>query len=55
MRYCAVRLLQAVFEGAQHADELTAAQLLLIQLAVNILARPPEALVHLLGLRAEQA
>jgi aminoglycoside phosphotransferase (APT) family kinase protein len=55
VRYCAIRLLQTVFEGAQHAAELTAAQLLLIQLAVNILARPSEALVHLLGLRAEQA
>jgi aminoglycoside phosphotransferase (APT) family kinase protein len=55
VRYCAVRLLQTVFEGAQHAAELTAAQLLLVQLAVNILARPAEALVHLLGFRPELA
>jgi aminoglycoside phosphotransferase (APT) family kinase protein len=50
VRYAAVRLLQTALEAAQMADQLTGPVVLHVQLAANMLERPEEAAVHLLGL-----
>lgn len=49
-RYGGVRLLQSAFEHGQYAGELTASMVTLAQLALNVLRRPHEAAVHLLGI-----
>jgi aminoglycoside phosphotransferase (APT) family kinase protein len=51
-RFAAVRLLTAALEEAQTLDELRARVLYLVPLSQNILRRPDEASVHLLGLGA---
>jgi hypothetical protein len=48
--YSAVRLIQAAYERLQTANEVTAEAVLLLQLGVNILQRPQEAAVRLLGI-----
>lgn len=52
IRFAAVRLLEAALEEAQVLDELRARVVFLVQLSQNILRRPDEACVHLLGLSA---
>ena len=51
VRYAAARLVQTAFEAAQMSDQLTSGLVLHLQLALNMLKRPHEAAVHLLGLR----
>jgi aminoglycoside phosphotransferase (APT) family kinase protein len=53
-RYGGVRLLQSAFEHGQHAGELMASMATLAQLAFNVLRRPHEAAVHLLGIPFER-
>jgi aminoglycoside phosphotransferase (APT) family kinase protein len=48
--YAGARLVQTAFEAAQVATHLDSSMVLHLQLASNILARPREAAVHLLGL-----
>jgi thiamine kinase-like enzyme len=50
-RYAAVRLLQIAVERAQASPELTSNIVGNVQLSLNILQRPIEAIVHLLGIR----
>jgi aminoglycoside phosphotransferase (APT) family kinase protein len=45
------RLVQTAFEAAQVATHLDSSMVLHLQLAANILGRPREAAVHLLGIR----
>ncbi|MEA2139197.1 MAG: hypothetical protein QOG56_2347 [Solirubrobacteraceae bacterium] len=52
VRYAASRLVQTAFEAAQMSDQLTSPLVLHLQLALNMLKRPREAAVHLLGLPA---
>ena len=52
VRYAAARLVQTAFEAAQMSDALTSSLVLHLQLALNMLQRPHEAVVHLLGLPA---
>jgi hypothetical protein len=53
VRYAAVRLIQTAFEDGQTQLWLTNQALLLLQLAANILERPDEAAIYLLGLGPE--
>jgi aminoglycoside phosphotransferase (APT) family kinase protein len=48
--YAGARLVQTAFEAAQVATHLDSSMVLHLQLASNILSRPREAAVHLLGL-----
>jgi len=48
--YAAARLIQTAFERSQTASVLTGEALILIQVAANILERPPEAAIHLMGI-----
>jgi thiamine kinase-like enzyme len=50
VRYMAARLIQMAFEHAQTAASLTGHIAGLMQLSFNILRRPEQALVHLLGI-----
>jgi hypothetical protein len=50
VRYGAVRLIQTAFEQSQPAALLTANAVAFLQLSFNILQRPEEAAVHLLGI-----
>ena len=50
VQYGAARLLQSTYEQMQEAPQLTAVAVCTVQLAVNILQHPEEAVVHLLGL-----
>ena len=50
-RYGAVRLLQIAVERAQVSPELTSNIVGNLQLSLNILQRPIEAIVHLFGIR----
>ena len=50
LRFGAARLLQAAFEQMQSSTVLTGNVVCLLQLSFNILQRPREALVQLLGL-----
>jgi hypothetical protein len=49
-RYSAVRLLQTAFEESQTQVQLTRDALCFVQLSFNILQRPDEAALHLLGI-----
>jgi len=51
VRFSAARLVQTAFEAAQVSTELTSGMTLHLQLSINMLQRPREAAVHLLGLR----
>jgi hypothetical protein len=55
MRYAAARLIQTGFEQMQHATHLTGNLVCLLQLSLNIMRRPQEAIVHLLGISWERA
>ena len=48
--YAGARLVQTAFEAAQVATQLDSSMVLHLQLASNILGRPREAAVHLLGI-----
>jgi aminoglycoside phosphotransferase (APT) family kinase protein len=50
VRYSAARLLQTAVEQSQTADQLTGHTLSSLQLSFNMLQRPHEAAVHLLGI-----
>jgi aminoglycoside phosphotransferase (APT) family kinase protein len=50
VRYAAARLVQSALEAAQMSLQLTSSLVLHLQLAENMLRRPHEAAVHLLGL-----
>jgi aminoglycoside phosphotransferase (APT) family kinase protein len=52
--FAAARLIATAFEGAQMSARLDSSLILHLQLAVNILERPREAAVHLLGLQGGQ-
>ena len=49
-RYAGIRLVQSAYEQLQHESELTSKAICILQLCANILQRPMEAAVHLLGL-----
>jgi aminoglycoside phosphotransferase (APT) family kinase protein len=51
--YAGARLVQTAFEAAQVATHLDSSMVLHLQLASNILSRPREAAVHLLGISME--
>ncbi|HVR99693.1 MAG TPA: aminoglycoside phosphotransferase family protein [Thermoanaerobaculia bacterium] len=55
VRSCGLRLLQTAFEHARSTPRLSARGLLEIQTGANVLARPREALRHLLGLASDAA
>jgi hypothetical protein len=50
VRYGAVRLLQSAYEQMQTSVQLTGNVICLLQVSLNILQRPQEAIVHLLGI-----
>ena len=50
MRYAAARLIQTGFEQMQHSTHLTGNLVCLLQLSLNIMRTPQEAMVHLLGI-----
>jgi thiamine kinase-like enzyme len=54
VRYCAARLLQTAFEQTQMAMELTGNVVCFLQVSLNILRRPQEAIVHLLGIPLQE-
>jgi hypothetical protein len=49
-RYAAVRLIQTAYEQGQSASRLTGNTVCLLQLSFNILSRPEDAAVGLLGI-----
>jgi aminoglycoside phosphotransferase (APT) family kinase protein len=49
VRYAAAKLVQTCFEQAQSMSRIAGTTLASLQLALNILERPDEAIVHLLG------
>jgi hypothetical protein len=55
VRLSAARLVLTAFEAAQASTQLTGALMLHLQLASNMLERPHESAVHLLGLRLREA
>ena len=48
--YAAARLVQTAFEQSQGAVQLTGNALCFLQVSLNMLQRPDEAAVHLLGI-----
>src|SRR5215207_3056 len=54
VKYGAARLVQTAYEQMQMSIHLTGNMVCLLQLSLNILRRPQEAMVHLLGLPLEQ-
>jgi hypothetical protein len=50
VKYAAARLVQTGFEQMQHATRLTGNLICLLQLILNIMQRPREAIAHLLGI-----
>jgi aminoglycoside phosphotransferase (APT) family kinase protein len=50
VRFAGARLVQTAYEATQAAIELTGNVVILLQLSANVLARPHEAAVQLLGL-----
>jgi hypothetical protein len=54
VRYGATRLVQTAYEQMQMSIHLTGNVVCLLQLSLNILLRPQESIVHLLGLPLRQ-
>ena len=54
-RCAGARLVQTAYEQTQHTPDVTRHAVLLLQLSENILARPLEALVHLIGIDVPEA
>ena len=52
-RYAGVRLLQSTYERTQHKTHLDGNDVCLLQLALNVMTRPLEAIHHLLGIPAD--
>jgi hypothetical protein len=50
VKYGAARLIQSSYEQTQYSSRLTGNVVCMLQLSLNILQRPGEAIVHLLGL-----
>jgi Phosphotransferase enzyme family len=50
VKYAAVRLIQTGYEHMQHSVRLTGNLICLLQLSLNIMQRPYEAIAHLLGI-----
>jgi thiamine kinase-like enzyme len=50
VRYCAARLVQTAYEEGQMGQQVTGNAVCMLQLAYNILLRPQEAALHLLGI-----
>jgi hypothetical protein len=50
VKYAAARLIQTGFEQMQHSTQLTGNLVCLLQLSLNIMQRPREAIAHLLGI-----
>jgi hypothetical protein len=50
VKYSGARLVQTAFERMQHATALTGDLICLLQLSLNVMQRPREAAVHLLGI-----
>lgn len=50
VRYAAGRLVQTVYEGLYHSNKLTGNAVCSLQVSLNILRRPQEAIVQLLGI-----
>ena len=50
VRFAAARLVQTAFEATQDAGSLATDVVLHLQVALNVLQRPRQAVVHLLGL-----
>ena len=53
--YAAARMLQTAWEWTAYAPEVSPAILCLLQVAMNVLTRPDEAVVHLLGIEGRMA
>jgi hypothetical protein len=49
-RYSAARLIQTAFEQMQMSIQIMGNTICLLQLSLNILRRPQETIVHLLGI-----
>ena len=50
VRYAGAKLVQAAFEQTQAQTHLTSTALCMLQLSFNILQRPLDAAIHLLGI-----
>jgi hypothetical protein len=50
VRYCAARLIQTCYESSQTTAHLMGTTQCMLQLSLNILQRPLEATIHLLGI-----
>jgi aminoglycoside phosphotransferase (APT) family kinase protein len=55
VKYSATRLIQSSYEQMQYSPTLTGNVVCMLQLSLNILQRPAEAIVHLLGLPLNQS
>lgn len=53
VKYAAARLVQTGYEHMQHSSHLTGNIICLLQLSLNIMQRPSEAIAHLLGISSE--
>jgi thiamine kinase-like enzyme len=53
IKYAAARLVQTCFESMQMSIQLTGNIICLLQLSLNIMRRPQEAIVHLLGIPSQ--
>jgi len=54
VRYCAARLVQTAFEQTQVSAHVAGNIVFFLQLSLNILQRPHEAIVHLLGIPLQE-
>jgi hypothetical protein len=55
VKYAAARLVQTVYEGLHYSNKLTGNAVCSLQLSLNILRRPQEAVVQLLGIPLQSA
>ena len=55
VKYAAARLVQTAYEHMQHSAHLTGNIICLLQLSLNIMQRPSEAIAHLLGISLDPA
>jgi hypothetical protein len=53
IKYAAARLIQTGYEHMQHSAHMTGNLVCLLQLSLNIMQRPSEAIAHLLGISLE--
>lgn len=50
VKYAAARMIQTAYEYMQYAQQLTASAIYLLQVSLNMLTRPADAITHLLGI-----